>query len=452
MPAIRSCMFDQSLEEMLQSTGNPADELRQWGTDRFSEVPDVCTNWIEEQRAWRETCSFYDQSHHMANLHIEGPDALQLLSDLGVNNFDGFETGQAKQLVVCNPDGYLIGDTILFCLAEEHYLSVGLAASHQWIQFNAEKGDYDVSLDFQDRPVALDEDPHYFRYQVQGPSAVDIVEEVSDNPLSDVPFFNFDTISIGEADVNALRHGMSGERGFELWGSYQYADEVKQLLMEAGEAYGIRELGSKSYQSSCAVSGWLPHPLPAIYDGEEMKPFREWLDAYFGIIPVGGSFYSEDISDYYLTPGAVGYDHIVDLDHDFIGRDAVAKQLENPQQTKVTLVWNPDDVLDIYASLFEDGETYKYLDFLEPRWAATHYDAVTKGGETVGVSKWGGYTYNERDMISLCCIDVEYSEPGTEVTVVWGDRNSPSNPEVERHVEHEIRATVAQVPYTQDRR
>lgn len=135
-----------------------------------------------------------------------------------------------------------------------------------------------------------------------------------------------------------------------------------------------------------------------------------------------------------------------------MGKEAVAAQLEDPQRTKVTLVWNSEDVIDIYASLFEEGETAKYLDLLEPRWAATHYDRVEKDGEMVGLSKWGGYTYNERDMISLCCLDVEYSEPGTEVTVIWGDDHSPSNPQVERHTTHEIRATVAEVPYTEDRR
>jgi len=445
-------MFDQSLEEMLRSTENPAKMLRRWGTDEFSKVPEVCTNWIEEQRAWRETCSLFDQSHHMANLHLEGPDVVALLSDLAVNGFDGFEIGQAKQLVVCNPDGYLIGDSILFYLDEERFLSVGLAASHQWIMYNADTGPYDVSVDFQDRPVAIEEPPNYFRYQLQGPNAVPLVESVTEEPLDRIPFFNFDTIRIDGHEVNALRHGMSGERGFELWGPHSLAEDIKETLLSAGREYGIRELGTKSYQSSCAVSGWLPHPLSAIYESEAMRGFREWVDAYFGIIPIGGSFYSEDITDYYLSPVAVGYDRHVDLDHDFVGKEAIEREIDNPSRTKMTLVWDPEDVVDLYASLFRDGETYKYLDLVEPRWAATHYDRVVDGDDTIGVSKWGGYTYNERAMISLCCLDVGYSEPGTEVTVVWGDTHSPSNPEVERHVETEITATVAEVPFTEDKR
>jgi vanillate/3-O-methylgallate O-demethylase len=75
------------------------------------------------------------------------------------------------------------------------------------------------------------------------------------------------------------------------------------------------------------------------------------------------------------------------------------------------------------------------------------YDKVLKGGETVGVSTYTGYSYNERAMLSLACIDIEHSEPGTEVTLVWGEEGGGSSkPTVERHVQTEIRATVAPAP------
>ena len=49
----------------------------------------------------------------MSDLYVEGPDALKLFSDLGVNSFKNFKVNQAKQFVACNPDGYVIGDAIL---------------------------------------------------------------------------------------------------------------------------------------------------------------------------------------------------------------------------------------------------------------------------------------------------------------------------------------------------
>jgi glycine cleavage system aminomethyltransferase T len=160
---------------------------------------------------------------------------------------------------------------------------------------------------------------------------------------------------------------------------------------------------------------------------------------------------SDDITDYYVTPTEVGYDHTVSLDHDFVGRDALEDDIDDPDRTAVTLVWDPDDVVDIFASLFRDGETSKFLDLPLGAWDSAHYDTVHKDNDQVGVSMWYGYTYNQREMLSEAVVDVEYSEPGTEVTVVWGEENSPKS-NVERHVETEINATVAEMPYTEDNR
>jgi glycine cleavage system aminomethyltransferase T len=75
---------------------------------------------------------------------------------------------------------------------------------------------------------------------------------------------------------------------------------------------------------------------------------------------------------------------------------------------------------------------------------------VHRAGKTVGLSTYTGYTYNERAMISLAVIDSEYSEPGTSVTVVWGEeKRGSSKPTVERHVQAEIRATVAPCPISE---
>ena len=56
------------------------------------------TNWRDEQRAWRETCVLFDQSHHMVDLFIEGPDALKLLSHLAINTLRQFP-GQPRQAI-----------------------------------------------------------------------------------------------------------------------------------------------------------------------------------------------------------------------------------------------------------------------------------------------------------------------------------------------------------------
>src|SRR5687767_7219024 len=104
-------MSHRSLEDALQAAGGPVALARnsQLGPYVYPAVPSEFSNWREEQVAWRETCALFDQSHHMTDLTIEGPDAVRLVSDLGINSVSGFRPGKAKQFVACNRDGYVIG-------------------------------------------------------------------------------------------------------------------------------------------------------------------------------------------------------------------------------------------------------------------------------------------------------------------------------------------------------
>jgi len=419
------------------------------------DFPDERTHWIEEMRAWRESVVLADQSYHMVNLAVEGPDALRLFRDLALNDFSSFETApppQAKQLVVCAPNGYLIGDSILFYLDEDRYLSVGTALAHNWLRFHAETGDYDVTAEVVYHPIRPGE-PRDFRFQVQGPNATALLEAVTDDPLPEIRFFRMDTISIAGHEVYALGHGMAGEPGMELFGPYEHHDKLRERLLEAGAEHGIRQLGSKSYKNANIESGWIPHYVPGIYDDPATREYREWLDAdgYEATLSIGGSYDAYDIADYYVDPVALGYDRVLDLDHDFVGRDAVASLVEAPTRTKVTLVWDADDVVDVYASLFREGEPSQYLDFPDTAMSRcdTVYDAVLADGDVVGVSKTPGYDYNERGMLSLAVLDRAHAEPGTQLSLVWGDGSEKTV--VERHAQAEIGVTVAPCPIV-DRR
>jgi len=79
------------------------------------------------------------------------------------------------------------------------------------------------------------------------------------------------------------------------------------------------------------------------------------------------------------------------------------------------------------------------------------FDAVKVDDEVVGVSTWICYTANEGKVLTLAIVDSEQAEPGTEVSFVWGEENGGTRkPTVERHVQTEIRATVAPVPYVEE--
>ena len=104
----------------------------------------------------------------------------------------------------------------------------------------------------------------------------------------------------------------------------------------AGEEFGLRRSGGRAYSSNTLESGWIPSPLPAVYTGEGMRAYREWLPAtgYEGSASIGGSFVSDEIEDYYFTPWDLGYGRFVKFDHDFIGREALEKMADGaaPQE------------------------------------------------------------------------------------------------------------------------
>src|SRR3974377_1758461 len=142
-------MSHPKLEEAIQAAGSPVKLLRdsQIGPYAFPVVRHEFTNWRDEQRSWRESCALFDQSHHMTDLYVEGPDALKLFSDLAVNSFKNFKTDQAKQFVACNHDGYVIGDALLFCLDTNKFNLVGRPPAANWVQYNVETGGYNATAE-----------------------------------------------------------------------------------------------------------------------------------------------------------------------------------------------------------------------------------------------------------------------------------------------------------------
>jgi len=448
-------MAYKNLEEKLQAVGNPVKMLRnsQIGPYAFPVVRHEFTNWRDEQSSWRQGCALFDQSHHMTDLYVEGPDALKLFSDLGVNSFKNFKVNQAKQFVACTADGYVIGDAILFYLGENKFNLVGRPPAADWVQYHLETGGYKAKAVRDQRSAEGEGKRLAYRFQVQGPNALKVMEKVLGAPPPDIKFFNISDIKIAGKTVHALRHGMVGQPGWELYGPWDERDIVRNAIIEAGQDLGLRQVGARTYPTSCLESGWIPSPLPAIYTGEKLKPYRQWLTekSYESMASLGGSFNSDKIEDYYLTPYDLGYGPFVKFDHEFIGKEALEKMVNNQKRKKVTLVWNGEDVAKAMATLFHSGgEIAKYIDLPLANYSTLPYDKVVKDGKTVGLSTYTGYTFNERAMISLAMVDVAYAEPGTQVTLVWGEEGGGSTkPTVERHKQAEIRATVAPAPYAE---
>ena len=230
-------MSQSNLEDALQAAGSAVELARnsRIGPYVYPAVPSEFSNWRDEQVAWRETCALFDQSHHMTDLTVEGPDVIRLLSDLGVNSFEKFTVDKAKQFVACNHDGYVIGDGILFFLAEQKVRLVGRPSAHNWVQYHAETGGYDVRVERDERTaVNPTGGRELYRYQLQGPTAPSVLEAATGGSVPEIKFFNMGEVTIAGHAVRALHHGMSGTAGMELFGPWKEREEVRAALVAAG--------------------------------------------------------------------------------------------------------------------------------------------------------------------------------------------------------------------------
>src|SRR3569833_74045 len=201
-----------NLEQILQGTDNIVEKLRnsQIGAYVYPVVAPEFSNWRSEQWAWQHSAVLFDQSQHMFDLYIMGPDARKLLSDTMVNSPAGWQVNKAKQYVPTTPYGHVIGDGIIFYLAENEFVYVGRAPAANWLRFQAEKGKYDVEIindpRSPSRPMGKPVNRISWRFQIQGPRAWDVIEKLNGGTLEKLKFFNMADMKIGNKRVRTQHH------------------------------------------------------------------------------------------------------------------------------------------------------------------------------------------------------------------------------------------------------
>ena len=458
-------MTEQTLQQKLDSQGNVVDFLRnqQTGPNVYPGVPSEYSNWRNEQAAWAKSAVLFNQSYHMVELYVRGPEAFDLLQYLAINSFKNFAVNKAKQFVPVTPDGYVIGDVILFYLAENEFSLVGRAPAIEWVEFHAQYpkpdgGKWNVTVERDERTaLRTDGKRKNYRFQLQGPNAMKILSTALGQQAPELKFFNMAHITIAGKDVIALRHGMAGQPGYELFGPWEDYQAVHSALVEAGKNDGLTLVGGRAYSSNTLESGWLPSPLPAVFTGNSqmMKDFRAWAgaDSYAGKCSIGGSYVPDSIEGYYLTPWDIGYGHIVKFDHEFVGREALERMKDQKHKVKVTLALDNEDVVRVISSALTKGSRAKFFEFPSAVYSMHPFDTVKKDGKDIGVSTWIGYSSNEGRMLSLAMIDPDYVKMGDTVTLVWGEPNGgTTKPTVEPHEQVEIKATISPVPYSETAR
>ncbi|MFF0501795.1 hypothetical protein ACFYU5_35775 [Nocardia aobensis] len=426
-----------SVQDALDKVGGPLPLLWKPGVPPVvvPRVPEEFVGWAEEQLAAEEGVALLEVSHHMNDLFIEGPDALRLLAAVSANDYEKFAVGQAKQLVTVSDEGWLIQDAILTRTAEDRFIVTGIGTALNWIAFHAQRDGYDVELTWDHSSDIRQGDPVLFRLQLQGQNAGPVIRKLFNDSLDNVKFFHYADVSLDGRKFHALRHGMSGQPGFEFFGPWEHHDFVRDRLLEAGAELGIVQVGGQAYYSVGVDSGWLPTPVAAIYTSSETAEFRRNTSvfSYEGMAPLRGSFYSSNIEDYYVNPYEIGYGRSISLEHDFMGREALLKKKEDVRRTKVTLVWNQEDVDRVFGA--DRGFVLSYTK-----------DRVEVGTDLAGISEYAASNAREGTIHSIARLETSYAKPGQEVILLWGDHPGPTGDVASTKFER-IRAVVHPSPY-----
>ncbi|MGO1543447.1 MAG: hypothetical protein ACTHXA_03810 [Gulosibacter sp.] len=406
------------------------------------------TGWQDENLSWKEDVYIGDWSY-LDELRVTGPDALALFSSLAVNSFKKFALGQAKHTIFCNAEGKVIGEGILMRLAEDDFLFNARGPVATWIKYNYDHGNFDATF-----AMSMDE----FKFQVSGPKALALLQDLTDAPLTETKFMHFVDATIEGHPVRFLRQGMAGEIGFELQGPKTSADAVRAAVMRTGKKYNLRRMGARTAMVNHLEAGCptVTHDyLPAITGENERDYYNEynvevdddtsadWYQSFERCLKVKGSFDGDDPSAWFRSPIQLGWARNIKFDHEFYGREALEAEMENPKRGIVTLVWNLDDVKEVNDSLYHDEVPYDFMDFPRAQWFAMYTSSVVVGDKEIGSTTSRGFSFYFRKVLSHGVIDLEYTEPGTEVEVIWGDPG---------HRQKRIRATVHTYPYKHDNR
>ncbi|WP_220187313.1 hypothetical protein [Pseudonocardia pini] len=390
------------------------------------------TTFLDENDSWQETCSIGDWSFLWQHW-FRGPDVLELFSRFSVNDYSRFAIGQSKHVVHTNADGKVIHEGILTRFGDEEFMLHGRGG--YWMRFQAERAGLNVAVEQDD----------WFILQLSGPTAIKVLQKLDPSEgYLDTRYMWVAPITIAGHRIHALRQGMSGEIGFELQGPAEHRQEIYDAILAAGEEFGIRRMGGRISLINHLQASYptiATDYIPAIFEPDT----AEYLEFFLSQMPpnakpayVAGSYPGKQISEYYRSPVELGWSKVI-LGTDFLGAEPLLAEKANPTRVLRTLVWNADDVTDVFASLLRPGERHHtFMDMPRDQKGFMWADRVEVDGTIVGVATSRGYSHWFRRMMSLCPIDVAYAEPGTEVTVVWGNPGDP---------EKAIRATVASAPY-----
>jgi len=247
------------------------------------------TGIIAEHKAVREAAGLFDVSH-MGEFIVRGPQALDLIQYVTVNDASKIEVGQAQYSAICLESGGVIDDLLIYRFDDRFMLVVNAAnreKDFEWIQRHAKA--FNVELEDVSEATAL--------IALQGPVAREILQPITNPDIDSIKYYRFSEGEVANVPAVVSGTGYTGEDGFELYIAAEDASKVWDALLSAGSSDGL-----------------IPAGLGA----------RDSLR-----LEMGYSLYGNDLDEDHTTlESGLGWITKLDKD-DFVGRDALIGQKEN---------------------------------------------------------------------------------------------------------------------------
>jgi aminomethyltransferase len=310
-----------------------------------------------EHEAVRGSAGVFDVSH-MGQIEVSGPDALALMDRLTTNDVSALDPGDAQYAAITDERGVILDDTVVYRLpggGSADYLFVPNAGHDaemydRWTGYRDEHG-LEAEVENVTDDVAM--------FAVQGPDAADHVAEAADPVARDLSFFEAIYTSVEGVEVLLSRSGYTGEDGYELVCPVGSAETV----------YG-------------AFEDLQPCGLGA----------RDTLRIEMGFLLSGQDFDPEDDP---RNPFEADIGFAVDLETEFVGRDALAAVAEAGVEERLT--------------------GFELLERGVPRHG---YDIVDTDGRIIGTVTSGTMSPTLGEPVGMGYLPVEHADPGTALRVV----------------------------------
>lgn len=254
---------------------------------------------LAEHHAVRSAAGAFDISH-MAEIFVTGDQAAEFLDHALIGIASEIAVGRAKYSMICNKDGGIIDDLIVYRLGEDRFLVIANAGNRHSVvhALHDRKDEFAVVVDDQSDDWAL--------IAVQGPKATGILQQLTETELEPLKYYSIAASTFAHVSAYLCRTGYTGEDGFEVLVPADEASKVWNAILAEGETEGLIAAGL-----AC----------------------RDTLRLEAGM-PLYGHELDED-----HTPFEAGLGRVVRLDegHEFVGRHGLEKRQE-PSERLVGIV------------------------------------------------------------------------------------------------------------------